>query len=643
LLVEKGEKSVAPELRKRLADRDAAPSATITALNTLDQLGALTPADLPPFVSHADPSLRIHALQIGDHWFAQDEGRLLLSASLAAAAIEKNPRVQIQFALSLGQCVHPEAFAMLKVYATEHMDVRWMDAAILSSLHGRAGEMLGQLLGSSGGATPTAFLALLAQAVAARRDEPELARTLRLIVAAEPSKQVVLLNALAGGRKNAPRKPLADNAGRAALATLAASEDTEVRQAARTLESTFLPAVAEEDGSLPAKRSYGPESVSEEVFGKFVSALAAPRNRQHGHEVFLKACATCHRIGAEGHELGPDLAGQIGMAEESLLKDILMPDERIRPGYETTLVLLADGSAITGILKDDGATGLTLAMPNGSEQVLLRKDTTGTRRLATSVMPSFAEGLTPVEVADLLAWLRSVFGVVEPKPAPGYYELRIYSVTSNKLDGVLERFRDTVEPVRRRHGITTIGYWIAATTDGDKFIYLMGAANAGRLKEQEQAFGGDVDFQKGYTASNARHGRTVDKIETLPLNVDTAVRFDFFASRTPRAFELRIYSVLPGKLDAFRNRWRDHAVPIYERHGLHSLGWWVTDKKGIDGNDQFAVLLAGESEDSIRQSIAAFHRDAEWQLIEKETERDGKLRSSVDAYKMRATDFSSLK
>lgn len=45
-----------------------------------------------------------------------------------------------------------------------------------------------------------------------------------------------------------------------------------------------------------------------------------------------------------------------------------------------------------------------------------------------------------------------------------YHELRIYPVTSNKMDGVLERFRDTLEPVRRKHGMTTIGYWSAPDT-----------------------------------------------------------------------------------------------------------------------------------------------------------------------------------
>jgi len=43
----------------------------------------------------------------------------------------------------------------------------------------------------------------------------------------------------------------------------------------------------------------------------------------------------------------------------------------------------------------------------GVEQVLLRKDVIGVRRLATSLMPAYAEGLKPSDLADLLAWLRS--------------------------------------------------------------------------------------------------------------------------------------------------------------------------------------------------------------------------------------------
>lgn len=234
--------------------------------------------------------------------------------------------------------------------------------------------------------------------------------------------------------------------------------------------------------------------------------------------------------------------------------------------------------------------------------------------------------------------------VAMPAAENGYYELRLYPVTSNQMDAVLERFRETVEPVRRKHGIQTVGYWTApGTTNGGTFAYLMAALSKEALQGQEKAFGADADFKKGYAASNAKHGKTVDKIVSLPLVAEAAAKFDFTASRTRRVFDLRIYSVLPGKLEAFRNRWRDHAVPVYARHGLHSVGWWVSEKKDADGHDQFICLLAGESIPAILSSIGEFHKDPEWIRVEKETEAGGKLRSGVTAYKLTATDFSALK
>lgn len=225
-----------------------------------------------------------------------------------------------------------------------------------------------------------------------------------------------------------------------------------------------------------------------------------------------------------------------------------------------------------------------------------------------------------------------------------YYELRIYTVTSNKMDGVLERFRDTVEPVRRKHGIETIGYWSApGTTNGGTLVYLMTAPNKEALKKQEAEFGADAQFKAGYAASNAKHGKTVDKIVALPLIADTTPKFDLTSAKVARAFDLRLYTVPPGKLDAFRNRWCDFAVPIYERHGLHSVGWWVAEAKDADGNDQFVCLLAGESIQAIHSAIGEFHQDSDWIRIEKETEANGKLRSGVISYKLIPTDFSLLK
>lgn len=265
--------------------------------------------------------------------------------------------------------------------------------------------------------------------------------------------------------------------------------------------------------------------------------------------------------------------------------------------------------------------------------------------LVKSLIVSAAAGLRRVALAPLLGLLvLSVQPATVSPAASAYHELRLYTVTSNKMDGVLERFRGTVEPLRRKHGITTVGYWMGpGTTSGGTFAYLLAASSKEELQRQEQAFGADPDFTKGYGASNAKHGKTVDNIVSLPLTVDATAKFDFTASQTPRVFDLRVYSVAPGKLGAFRNRWRDHAVSIYERHGLHTIGWWVSNKQDAAGHDQFVCLLAGGSVEAIQKSIAAFHNDANWLQVEKETEAKGKLRTGVTAYKLTPADFSALK
>lgn len=422
LLAERGDASMAPGLRRMLATPDLAPSTIIAGLRTLEWWNVLRPEDLTGFVDHPAESVRVHALQLADPWFRGPKGTGLLRNQkgtdlwervLATAAAERSPRVQIQFALSLGEADDPRAFAMLARFAREFSSVSWMDAAILSSLHGRSVEMLAELVREPGGSH--AFLESLAQSIAARRVEADLARALLLSGSAAPEVQSAILKGLAKGRKNAPHRPLTDPLAGAVLARLGASVHGEVRGAARALEDTLLPALAGDPLEQPAPLPASKAAITDEAFREYVGALSAPRDLRRGQDLFRQTCATCHRLGDEGHAVGPDLMGQLGIAEEGLLKDVLLPDERIRTGYEATLVEMADREPVTGILREDGATSLTVVLPNGVEQVLLRRDVTGVRRLPGSLMPSFAETLSPEDLAHLLAWMRSLL----PGTGPG--------------------------------------------------------------------------------------------------------------------------------------------------------------------------------------------------------------------------------
>jgi hypothetical protein len=54
-----------------------------------------------------------------------------------------------------------------------------------------------------------------------------------------------------------------------------------------------------------------------------------------------------------------------------------------------------------GLLKEDGATSLTIVQAGGTEHVLLRKDVTEAGRSPASLMPPFAEGLSPADAANV--------------------------------------------------------------------------------------------------------------------------------------------------------------------------------------------------------------------------------------------------
>jgi putative heme-binding domain-containing protein len=146
--------------------------------------------------------------------------------------------------------------------------------------------------------------------------------------------------------------------------------------------------------------------ISDEMFRQYTAALAGPRDIEQGHQVFIQKCASCHQVGNEGHVVGPDLLGELGVSEETLVRHLLLPSERLRPGYETTLLMLRDETMITGILKEDGPTSLTMLKQEGVKQVVLKKNVMKLRRTNVSLMPSFGSIIPPAEMASLLGWLR---------------------------------------------------------------------------------------------------------------------------------------------------------------------------------------------------------------------------------------------
>jgi putative membrane-bound dehydrogenase-like protein len=137
------------------------------------------------------------------------------------------------------------------------------------------------------------------------------------------------------------------------------------------------------------------------------TALALKPNAPHGHEVFKNLCATCHRFEREGYAVGPDLFDIRNQPKENILFHIVLPDAEIAPAFAPYLVETRDGRTWAGLLASETPTSVTVRMPLGQEEVILRSDVAKIEAMPNSLMPSGLDAaMSPQDLADLLAYLR---------------------------------------------------------------------------------------------------------------------------------------------------------------------------------------------------------------------------------------------
>jgi hypothetical protein len=109
-----------------------------------------------------------------------------------------------------------------------------------------------------------------------------------------------------------------------------------------------------------------------------------------------------------------------------------------------------------------------------------------------------------------------------------------------------------------------------------------------------------------------------------------------------KVFELRTYTSPDGRLDDLVARFRNDTLRIFEKHGMHNVGYWLPTDAPASSNT-LIYILAHDSRDSATKSWAAFREDPEWKAVAERTQANGPIVTKVDSMFLEATDFSPLK
>ena len=215
-----------------------------------------------------------------------------------------------------------------------------------------------------------------------RTGTPALRSEIVLAMLGGRSRLLPLLRAIEHGVITANQVPFASRA------ALLRSTDAQVKELATKIFSDAAP---------------GPRK---EVIAKYQIALSMKGDASRGRKVFESVCATCHRAGDLGKDVGPNLATIRQWNPEQVLSNILDPNREVAPNFVAYTIETKDGRTLDGIIAEESAASLTLKRAEGVTETVLRRDIAQLSGSGLSLMPEGVESAVSIEqMADLIAFL----------------------------------------------------------------------------------------------------------------------------------------------------------------------------------------------------------------------------------------------
>jgi hypothetical protein len=105
-------------------------------------------------------------------------------------------------------------------------------------------------------------------------------------------------------------------------------------------------------------------------------------------------------------------------------------------------------------------------------------------------------------------------------------------------------------------------------------------------------------------------------------------------------YELRIYTVMPGRMPDLHKRFSEITLGYFKKHGIQVTGFWTNELGGA--SDQLIYILAYESLAEREKKWGAFVADQERLAKFAETERNGPLVKRLTAHMLRPTPYSPM-
>ncbi len=148
-------------------------------------------------------------------------------------------------------------------------------------------------------------------------------------------------------------------------------------------------------------------------------------NPQRGRALFHDAraanCVACHALENRGQVLAPDLMDIFSRSKpEVLIQSILDPSAVITEGFASQAIETTDGETYSGLVVSESGRDILIADATGQTRRILKSQIELREGSELSAMPGgFGDILSPTQVADLLAYLKTQTSAPSTAEEPG--------------------------------------------------------------------------------------------------------------------------------------------------------------------------------------------------------------------------------
>jgi hypothetical protein len=183
---------------------------------------------------------------------------------------------------------------------------------------------------------------------------------------------------------------------------------------------------------------------------------------------------------------------------------------------------------------------------------------------------------------------------------------------------VNDRFAKHTTGIFKNHGIGMLGFWTAEIGTSNQLTYIL-------------VFDSMADREKKWTAFQADRAWHQVRAETEAAGpiVDHVV--NAFMRLTPYSpqpqlgsniYELRVYDAMPGKLPALHDRFANHTMQLFKKHGIDNVAYWTED---VGTSNRLVYMLGYPDLGAREKGWTAFQADPAWQQARAESEKNGPL------------------